>query len=107
MASFNKMVCALCRSTALSLQFTLPEYINHLRLFHVNQPNFSIVCGLDGCLRRFKNLGTFRNHVSAHHTNYFNASSDHDASEISNSLTIDDECDTEDDEDGNDVMYIF
>lgn len=43
--------------------------MHHVQLLHSHQPNFSITCGIGGCLRTFKTMGTFRNHVSAHHSN--------------------------------------
>ena len=38
-----------------------------LRLFHAYKPDFKITCGINGCLRSYTNVGTFRNHVSAAH----------------------------------------
>lgn len=64
----SNMVCPLCPSTRL--QFNVTEYLCHVKLFHSHQPNFLITCGIGGCLRTFKNIGTLRNHVSARHSEY-------------------------------------
>ena len=49
--------------------------MKHIKLIHSHQPGFSITCGLNGCLRTFKNFRTFQNHVSDYHAgcdNYVN-----------------------------------
>lgn len=63
------LVCQLCPAErALSLPFTLKDYLKHIELFHAHQPNFHIMCGIGGCQRTFHNLQTFRNHISDHHS---------------------------------------
>ena len=67
------LVCQLCPAErALSLPFTLKDYLRHIELFHAHQPNFRITCGIGGCQRTFHNLQTFRNHVSDHHSSDYN-----------------------------------
>lgn len=54
----------------LSVKYNVSEYIQHVRLFHAYKPDFKITCGINGCLRSYTNVGTFRNHISAaHYTN--------------------------------------
>ena len=54
--------CSLC--TGLSVQFnTIGDYIKHLRLFHAHRPDFRVTCGINGCLKSYSNLGSFKNHV--------------------------------------------
>ena len=36
-------------------------------MLHANQPNFKVICGIDGCARTFTNIGTLKNHVSLVH----------------------------------------
>ena len=67
------LVCQLCPAErALSLPFTLKDYLRHIELFHAHQPNFRIACGIGGCQRTFHNFQTFRNHISDHHSYDFN-----------------------------------
>lgn len=69
------LICPLCPpELTVSLNFTLSEFIKHIKLFHSHQPDFSITCGLNGCLRKFTNFITFRNHISIYHSNDVNVS---------------------------------
>ena len=63
--------CSLCCSSGLKINVKICDYIKHLRLFHAHQTNFNFTYGIDGCLRSFTNIGTFKNHVSAMHYNVF------------------------------------
>ena len=58
--------CSLC-SVASHLRFSVTDYIKHLRLFHVHQPDFKFTCPIDGCQKVYSNIGSFKNHVSARH----------------------------------------
>ena len=62
----RSVTCTLC-ADKLSVKFNVSEYIQHVRLFHAYKPDFKITCGINGCLRSYTNVGTFRNHVSAAH----------------------------------------
>ena len=62
----RSVTCILCAGK-LSVKFNVSEYIQHVRLFHAYKPDFKITCGINGCLRSYTNVGTFRNHVSAAH----------------------------------------
>ena len=69
------LICPLCpHELTVGLNFTLSEFIKHIKIFHSHQPDFSITCGLSGCLRKFTNFIIFRNHVSAYHSNDVNLS---------------------------------
>ena len=63
--------CSLCCLSGLKINVKICDYIKHLRLLHAHQTNFNFTCGIDGCLRSFTNIGTFKNHVSAMHYNVF------------------------------------
>jgi len=62
---FVELTCSLC--TGLSVKFNTGDYIKHLRLFHAHRPDFKVTCGIDGCLRNYTNLGSFKNHISFMH----------------------------------------
>ena len=63
---FVELTCSLC--TGLSVKFNIiGDYIKHLRLFHAHRPDFKVTCGIDGCLRSYNNLGSFKNHISFVH----------------------------------------
>lgn len=65
------LVCPICPIERTShLNFNLTQFMKHIKLFHSHQPNFTITCGLHGCLRTFKNFRTFQNHVSNYHAGY-------------------------------------
>ena len=60
--------CSLCTGSGLSVQFySIGDYIKHLRLFHAHRPDFRVTCGINGCLRSYNNLGSFKNHISFVH----------------------------------------
>ena len=59
--------CQLCPVGMANQLFKVGEYIKHLRLLHASQPDFKVTCGINGCQRVYKNLGTFRNHLYAMH----------------------------------------
>lgn len=75
--ALSNMRCSLCPQLgANALSFKLPEYLKHLELFHPHQPNFSFTCGIGGCMRTFKNVRTYRNHISGFHSEkYFDEDS--------------------------------
>lgn len=62
--------CPLCPDSR-HLKLDIKEYLKHIRLFHANQANFKITCGINGCQRSYTNLGTFQNHVSGIHNSIF------------------------------------
>lgn len=59
--------CSLCLASGMQLGLKICDYIKHLRLFHTHQVDFKFTCGIDGCVRSYTNIGTFKNHVSAVH----------------------------------------
>lgn len=71
MFQMASLVCPLCPTERTShLNFNLTTFMKHVKLFHSHQPDFSITCGLHGCLRTFKNYRTFQNHVSNFHAGF-------------------------------------
>ena len=46
--------------------------LQHVSRIHASSPSFSITCGLDGCLRTYKNNGSYQKHVKKIHSRYLN-----------------------------------
>ena len=59
------IVCPLCAGG--NSYATVSVFLTHLRMFHANEANFQIQCGLQGCKRTFRNFYTYRNHVYSMH----------------------------------------
>ena len=59
------ITCPLCPTLCCN---SFREYLQHVQLMHSSLPNFSITCGIGGCLRTFRKMGPFRNHISAYHS---------------------------------------
>ena len=68
--NFASLTCSLCTElTAVKFaSTTVGDYIKHLRLFHAHRPDFKVVCGINGCIRSYSNLGSFKNHISFMHS---------------------------------------
>lgn len=61
--------CNLCVGfLAVSLRLLL----NHLGRNHRNDPNFHLLCGINGCARTYRSFYSFRNHVVNKHADLFN-----------------------------------
>ena len=58
--------CPLCHYTTT----TVKGVLSHIRAFHENEPNFCVVCGLDGCSTTSKTFSGLYSHVYRHHSNY-------------------------------------
>ena len=59
--------CSMCVGY---LTVSLTELLDHLRRSHSNDPNFHVICGLDGCPRTYKRVVSFRNHLIRIHNIY-------------------------------------
>ena len=55
--------CPICVFMAL----TIPLILSHLRLVHANDPNFSVVCGIDGCCTTAKSFSALYQHIYRKH----------------------------------------
>ena len=65
MPHFNCPICGNCRLPTLQLM------LQHISRVHASSPSFSITCGIDGCLRTYKNNGSYQKHVKKMHSHYF------------------------------------
>ena len=63
MATSMRVKCWLCTSFAAR---TLKAVIRHIGVVHARDPNFHVVCGIQGCIRTYKNY-SFKKHVYCHH----------------------------------------
>ena len=64
--STNIYLCPYCNS---SEEYSAPSEVllmNHVRLVHSNDPDFSIQCSFPGCSRTFGNFRTYQNHILVH-----------------------------------------
>ena len=55
--------CVLCGIPSPSLKF----YVSHLRTVHGKDPNFNVMCGINGCREVFRAYAAFNSHVYRHH----------------------------------------
>ena len=81
----------LCPASFVSRN--LRSHISHLRQVHSNDPEFSLVCGIQHCRQHFSTFGAFNSHVYCVHRasmglqselqspNEFSLSSSHDQQE--------------------------
>ena len=56
--------CPVCDVVKVQLS----KYLQHLQLLHHHQPDFSIVCNIEGCKRSYKTVPSFRTHIYRKHT---------------------------------------
>lgn len=49
------------------VNFMISDYLKHLQLFQVHQPDFRVTCGISGCQQYYTNMGTFQNNVYSVH----------------------------------------
>ena len=94
--TFASLTCSLCTELTAVKFASIGDYIKHLRLFHAHRPDFKVVCGINGCIRSYSNLGSFKNHISFMHS----TECEHRALEIcaDQVITTDDSQDTAPDE---------
>ena len=65
MSTSNSFPCSFCTNPS----FSAPSHkllLDHIRLVHSLDPNFSIQCSQPACCRTFKNFRTFQNHLLTH-----------------------------------------
>ena len=62
------LICPLCSyEQTVNLNLNLSGLLRHIELIHSHQLSFSITCGLNGCVRSFKNFRVFWNHAYSMH----------------------------------------
>lgn len=55
--------CPMCSFEASTARLILC----HLRVVHSNDPNFSALCGIEGCARSFRSFPAFYSHIYRSH----------------------------------------
>lgn len=78
MAELSSFICPYCTEE----DYFAPSKVlllNHVRLVHSLDPNFSIQCSKEGCSKTFKNFRTYQNHCAMHDRN--SPSNDHGESD--------------------------
>ena len=85
--------CNLCTGY---LTVSLRELLHHMRRTHSSDPNFHMVCGLEGCPRTYKRFSSFRNHVMRKHNLIYNGRNEKEADnneDIPDELNVNVNCD--------------
>ena len=57
-------MCSACRHFASP---TFGGVFRHIRSKHSCEPNFRVVCGIDGCSKSFTNFSSWRSHIRRVH----------------------------------------
>ena len=47
--------------------FTLALFLNHLVRYHTSDPNFHVLCGINGCSKTYRNCISFKNRIKRKH----------------------------------------
>lgn len=90
--------CPNCRVRT----FTYSRYLRHLQYFHESEPHFFVVCGHNGCQKRYKRVSSLRIHVFRIHKNLRNTENSEDNQEAPGTLaTLNDLEETFDSEEPN------
>ena len=60
----EKYRCNLC---VHFVAFTLALFLNHLVRYHTSDPNFHVLCGINGGSKTYRNCISFKNHIERKH----------------------------------------
>ena len=60
----NRFLCKICSSYS---SHTYIKVLRHIGAVHSFDPNFTITCGLDGCIKIFSKYTSFRKHIIRNH----------------------------------------
>ena len=61
------MDCFRCSVCLEFVSESIQTLVKHIGRIHRNEPNFHVVCGIDGCAKTFKNFLSFKNHLIRKH----------------------------------------
>ena len=88
--------CQLCNLRTSSMAFLL----RHLATVHSSRAGFFFSCGLNGCLRTFRNITTYKHHVYAMHSKNHTNLSTTSTSQVQSSNQQDRDSDSDSSQDG-------
>ena len=80
MAEIETYACSLCSHFTST---TMSGVLRHIGSVHAYEPNFHLVCGIEGCPCTYQNYHSFRKHLRRHHAEVLGSS-------LSNSTQEDD-----------------
>ena len=86
----NSVCCWLCRGLSPDIR----SYVSHLRLVHSNDDNFSLVCGIAGCQKKYR---AFDTHVYRCHRSSLGLEKGPSTNDLSQPEVEDTDCDMQDD----------
>ncbi len=91
------LLCPLCPAYS---EKNLRLLLKHIRLIHADEPNFSIQCTFQGCLRPpFRTYYSYRNHIYTFHGDFAGEDSfQHESDEDGNHVDTGSEGDSSDDD---------
>ena len=61
------MACYRCTICLEFVSNSIQEVVKHLGRVHRNEPNFHVLCGVEGCAKTFRNFLSFKNHLIRKH----------------------------------------
>ena len=75
-----KYVCTICTREVWSHQ----KLLKHYSTVHENKPNFWVMCGINGCLKKYDKVDSMIKHVKRKHTEVLLDQEQNEMQEIEN-----------------------
>ena len=63
----TKFDCFVCHSAAGN---TFADVVRHIGYVHAHDPNFHVVCGIEGCTRTYRNFLSYKRHLYREHKHF-------------------------------------
>ena len=77
MAARNKRHFKCVKTDCFNLSFTsFKRYLNHLRCYHIPEPNFKLTCPVETCFRSYSLLSSLTSHIRRIHRGELNFDND-------------------------------
>lgn len=72
------------------------DLLSHIHITHSEDPNFSVICGIDGCMAQYTKYNSLHRHISRNHRSWLKRSKisdkespkDYEASEMNEQLLL-------------------
>lgn len=68
---FNTMACWRCVICFVFVALSLKSLLSHINTAHSRNPDFHVICGIDGCPEEYRVFNSFYYHVRRSHALYF------------------------------------